>query len=132
MTDKEQALLTIAEAMGIEIEIIANSKSQPPKVSNGYILAALEELNTRLNSKFRDTKVNKQLLTAIGKANYTLQDITRVVDYKIAEWGNDPAMKKYLVPATLFRFNNFEKYFDASHTVAANPLHELLKDDWDE
>lgn len=127
--EKVQALHTIANAMGFDITI-NDKEEQPPKANPEYIEQTLIILNKRLGSKFRATKVNVQLINAIAKAKYTFEDISRVVNFKAAEWENDKEMARYLVPATLFRFNNFEKYFDASQTIKGNKMHELLKDEW--
>jgi len=42
----------------------------------------------------------------------TVETMKRIVDMKQAEWGNDPRMRKYVRPSTLFGPENFRKYRD--------------------
>lgn len=137
MTDQERALHTIAKAMGFEITtlFVGTKTNQVPENSClKFNEDAIAILNKRLKAKFRpSTLTTSHPLNALRVAGYTLDDISRVVNLKATEWEFDPNMKKHLVPATLFRFNNFEKYLDATSVSApANKMYELLKDDWNE
>ena len=72
-------------------------------------------LNKTLGSSFRDsTQQTKKDLKKIWEEKYTLQEVARMIVYKHQEWKDDKDMSKYLVPSTLFRFSNFEKYVEAS------------------
>jgi len=83
----------------------------------------IKYLNIKLKTKFRDnTNQTIKDLEKIWKEKYTLNDIKKVLDYKINEWKEDTEMKKYLVPSTLFRFSNFEKYLEsASNYIEVKP-----------
>ena len=72
-------------------------------------------LNKTLGSSFRDsTQQTKKDLKKIWEEKYTLQEVARMIIYKHQEWKDDKDMSKFLVPSTLFRFSNFEKYVEAS------------------
>lgn len=47
-----------------------------------------------------------------GGAKQAHEDVHRVVDAKVAEWGSDPKMAAHLKPGTLFRLSNFQRYVD--------------------
>ena len=72
-------------------------------------VALLEYLNTKTGSKFRPAKANLDLLTA-RLATATPEDIRAVIDAKVGEWEDNPDMKKYLRPDTLFGARKFEQY----------------------
>jgi len=72
-------------------------------------------LNKTLGSSFRDsTQQTKKDLKKIWEEKYTLQEVGKMIVYKHQEWKDNKDMSKYLVPSTLFRFSNFEKYVEAS------------------
>ena len=83
----------------------------------------IKYLNIKLKTKFRDnTNQTIKDLEKIWKEKYTLNDIKKVLDYKINEWKDDKEFSKYLVPSTLFRFSNFEKYLEsASNYIEVKP-----------
>ena len=43
---------------------------------------------------------------------FTIDDFKKVIDVKCAQWLNDPNMKKYLRPETLFKASHFESYLN--------------------
>lgn len=83
--------------------------------SKEFIERTIKFLNKTLKSSFRDsTQQTKKDLKKIWEEKYTLQEVARMIIYKHQEWKDDKDMSKYLVPSTLFRFSNFEKYVEAS------------------
>ena len=60
----------------------------------------------------------------------------KVIDNKVAVWGNDPKMAEYLRPSTLFAASHFEEYMNdipkvknTSATIYHHPENGL--DYWD-
>ena len=92
-----------------------NEKKINNITSSEFRERTIKYLNIKLKTKFRDnTNQTIKDLEKIWKEKYTLNDIKKVLDYKINEWKEDTEMKKYLVPSTLFRFSNFEKYLESA------------------
>ena len=58
------------------------------------------------------------------KQELTLEMVRAVVEYKQAEWGEDPQMKKYLQPSTLFG-GKFDQYLDNAWMEPAQSEGEL-------
>ena len=81
------------------------------------IEAVVNYLNDQTGSSFRtDTKATVSLLDALFHKGYTLHNIQRVIDYKISKW-NNPRMKKYLRPKTLFDRYQFKWYLHELEVV---------------
>lgn len=72
---------------------------------------AIEYLNSKTGKKFNPaSKNNVSLIQKLFKEKYTSEDIKSVVDYRLETWGDDPKMREYLRPSTIFRLSNFENY----------------------
>ncbi len=71
----------------------------------------LKYLNERANRNFR--KVNKHITARLRE--YDLIDLIDVIDWKVAEWGEDEKMKKYIRPETLFSAEHFDTYLDEAN-----------------
>lgn len=52
---------------------------------------------------------------------YTVQDLKDVIDLKMIQWANNPQMKDYLTPKTLFNETNFENYIQQVDVAKQNP-----------
>ena len=73
----------------------------------------IEYLNLRANTKFRpNSTATKRHLNARLAEGFTIDDFKKVIDVKCAQWLNDPNMKKYLRPETLFKASHFESYLN--------------------
>lgn len=60
-------------------------------------------LNQQLGTAYKPNAAkNKTVINARLKEGYTFSDFKKVVDTKLAEWGNDSRMSKFLRPETLF------------------------------
>lgn len=68
----------------------------------------IDYLNQKTGKNFRHAQTHLSLISKILK-DYNPEDLTRVVDNKVKEWGGTE-MDKYLRPSTLFRRSNFENY----------------------
>lgn len=70
-------------------------------------------LNQRVGTHYRTTTAStRRLVKARLKEGFTVDEIKLVIDKKCAEWLNNPSMREYLRPETLFG-NKFESYLNA-------------------
>jgi phage replication O-like protein O len=69
----------------------------------------LEYFNEKANKRFEPVKANLDFIKGRLK-EFKREDVIRVIDVKVAEWINDPFMKKYLRPATIFNATKFAQY----------------------
>lgn len=75
--------------------------------------ACCEVLNAATGSGYvADSSETLRLARALAKARRTPADVRRVVQDRIAAWGDDPKMRGYLRPATLLAARNFATYLD--------------------
>ena len=73
----------------------------------------IEYLNLKANTKFRShSAATKRHLNARLAEGFTIDDFKKVINIKCAQWLNDPNMKKYLRPETLFSASHFESYLN--------------------
>ena len=71
----------------------------------------IDHLNEVSGKSFRrETKATRSKVRTLLKAGYTREDITRVIDIKCSEWLDNPRMREYVRPKTLFAQENFESY----------------------
>ena len=78
---------------------------------------AIEEIIAYLNEvtgkKFRtSSQLTKRHLNARLKEDYTVDDFKKVIAYKYEQWGNNPKMREYIRPETLFG-TKFESYLQS-------------------
>ena len=109
------------------------SQSHPSPENNIICSTAVELLNSLSGSSFRgNTEKTKRLLAARTKEGFTLEDIETVIRHQCTLWGNDPRMRCYLRPETLFG-TKFESYLsDAKrHTEETGYILAPLEDPWE-
>jgi len=69
-------------------------------------------LNETASTNFRSNNPKTQkLIQARIKEGFTLEDFYQVIKNKVEDWGNNPEMRKYLRPITLFG-TKFEAYLN--------------------
>ena len=106
--------------VGIPVGIPSIDKSREDK-SNKDTMPCCEEakeiieyLNSRCNTRYRaNTDSTKKHINARLKEGFTVEDFKQVIDTKVAEWGKDAKMRKFLRPETLFG-TKFESYLNQS------------------
>lgn len=74
------------------------------------VIHILNYLNAKRASNYKPTQANKRLISARLKEGFSLEDLKRVIDNKIIEWGNSRKMEKYIRPSTLFNAEKFSQY----------------------
>lgn len=70
----------------------------------------LSHLNQKAGKGFKAVKSNVGLIAARLKEGATVEECKSVVDVKVADWANDPKMRMYLRPETLFNASKFAQY----------------------
>ena len=69
----------------------------------------ISHLNERTGGKYRPTDQLRDRIRELLEAGYTEEDMIGVIDAKVSEWKDDPKMRSYLRPRTLFG-DKFEEY----------------------
>lgn len=90
--------------------------------------AIVDHLNAKVGSRY--TTKNKQLrgyVHARLEEGFTVDDFFAVIDTKSAKWRDDPKMRDYLRPSTLFAPTHFEEYLNES----PHPTSIMDSVDWD-
>ena len=83
------------------------------------IKSIIDYLNQKTQSNFKaKTEATKKSIIARLKEGYTVEDFKRVIDAKVKDWSDDPDMREYLRPQTLFRPSNFESYLNEANRPA--------------
>ncbi|BAQ11131.1 hypothetical protein OXB_2660 [Bacillus sp. OxB-1] len=77
------------------------------------VFEVIDYLNAKTGKEFRaKSKSTRRMLNARLSEGYSLEDFKAVIDVKVGHWGNDPHMRNYLRPSTLFAPTNFENYLN--------------------
>lgn len=78
-----------------------------------FVRVAVAYLNSITGRNFQETNESTvKNLRAVMKRGYSAEKVLAVIDSKFKSWKDDSKMKTYLVPGTLFRLSNFERYAD--------------------
>ena len=112
---------------GAEIEDM-----DPPPLTHDEKDARLSEqraeivahLNETLGTRYRpNAAATRRHVDARLREGYAVEDFKTVIDFKAGEWRDDPKMRQYLRPSTLFG-PKFEDYLNAA-TMAGKPSHDF-------
>lgn len=99
------------------------------KEYNEAINQIVSYLNDKADTGYRaNTKQTRDLIIAKLRVDYTVQDFFRVIDTKVAEWG-DTENDKFLRPATLFG-GKFESYLNQKPMKKEKDLSKASMDGW--
>lgn len=73
----------------------------------------LKFLNERAGKRYAPVERNlKFIIDRMEETEeYTVEAMRAVIAMKVREWIDNPEMKKYLRPSTLFNGTNFDKYY---------------------
>ena len=94
-----------------------SSAKANPQIPFKEIVEYLNE-KTEKNYSYK-AKGNRTLIRARWNENYTLKDFKKVIDIKTEQWKDDPKMKQYLRPSTLFN-SKFDNYLNEEMKEDAN------------
>lgn len=75
--------------------------------------AIIDYFNERCGTRYtyRNQAVNRMIHARLSEG-FTIDDFRTVIDTKASKWGNDPKMRDYLRPTTLFSPTHFEAYLN--------------------
>ena len=76
-----------------------------PSLSSSLV----DYLNKKTGSNYRATNSVTERIGDLVAEGYTAEDMARVIDLKVSEWGGSEKMRQYLRPSTLFG-EKFEEY----------------------
>ncbi len=101
-----------------EIKKEGNKRNKDILLSNlDTVKSVVDYLNEKCGTKYKHSSAEMQrLIVARLNQGFGLEDFKRVIDNKVADWGNDSQMSKFLRPQTLFG-NKFESYLNQSVAV---------------
>lgn len=88
-----------------------------PYIYNAEIEEILNFLNEKTGKHYTTrSKASVKMITERLKEGYTVDEFKSVIQNKTDAWLNNPEMKVYLRPETLFCAKHFESYLNDSHT----------------
>jgi len=70
----------------------------------------LRYLNEKAGRRLPNVDTNKSNIRARLREGHTMEDLLLVIDLKCQQWADNPQMKNYLRPATLFAKTHFHDY----------------------
>lgn len=113
----EPAPVETQEAKVVVLPSAKKNKRKEEEASDNdkIIEETIDYLNKRIHTSYRPSSAEtKKHLHARIKEGYKLEDFIRVIDSKAKEWLDDPKMRQYLRPSTLFSSKNFESYLQSA------------------
>lgn len=90
----------------------------PVPVDSSSPSSVIKYLNQKVGSSYRTDTETIQLITDLIGMGYTEHDLRVVIDKKTADWLDDPKMRQYLKPSTLFG-PRFPEYLSAPEPIQA-------------
>lgn len=108
---EKQKVMQIEEKSNVTNNVTDNVTVTHLSYSYSYSISNIVNyLNNKLNSNYKSNTNNTvKHITARLKEGYTEEDFYLVIDSKVADWKDDPKMRQYLRPDTLFG-TKFESY----------------------
>ena len=98
------------EAVNVNVNVNVNGNVND-NVADAESLSSslISYLNEKSGGKYKPTAAITDRIGELLVAGYTERDFYQVIDSKVAEWKDDPKMRSYLRPRTLFG-DKFEEY----------------------
>ncbi|QLR42759.1 conserved phage C-terminal domain-containing protein [Enterobacter sp. RHBSTW-00994] len=90
----------------------------------------LVHLNQVTNSRYQVSTTSLQNIRARIGEGFTVEELTLVVDYCNAKWGNDLKMSDYLRPQTLFQPSKFPGYLKSANNWAKAGRPARVNGEW--
>lgn len=97
------------------IYIVGEPTAEKPKKDSymDQVEEILSYLNEKTGKKFTSrSKSSVKMIKDRLREGYVVDEFKAVIDNKVAAWGNNPDMKIYLRPETLFRPSHFDSYLN--------------------
>jgi uncharacterized phage protein (TIGR02220 family) len=97
------------------IYIVGEPTAEKPKkeLYMEKVEEVLNYLNEKTGKKFTSrSKSSVKMIKDRLREGYVVDEFKAVIDNKVAAWGNNPDMKIYLRPETLFRPSHFDSYLN--------------------
>lgn len=120
---KQTAKTANVEPVGKTEQLTVAEKTEKATAKKAEIDAAasrlVEHLNAVAGTAFRATaKGNVEKFARVLKTKEgTEEEVRMVIEFKTAQWGNDPKMRQYLNPETLSRPSHFPGYLEAAYNA---------------
>lgn len=86
-----------------------NESGLNPDSAPSLSSSLVDYLNKKTGSNYRATKSVTERIGDLVADGYTAEDMARVIDLKVSEWGGSEKMRQHLRPSTLFG-EKFEEY----------------------
>lgn len=101
-----------------------DEKSERPEPSSvaeerDVVKKVVADLNERAGRRFKATGAAASYIRARMREGAVLEDFLEVNRKKVAEWGGDEKMSKYLQPSTLYSSKHFDEYLNAPDPTGA-------------
>ena len=74
-------------------------------------------LNEYAGKNFKKTDSTSRMINARLNEGFTVDEIKSVIRLKTDQWKNDPKMKAYIRPETLFNATKFQSYINETPTI---------------
>lgn len=103
------------ESIDKNIYIVGEPTTEKPKKDSymNQIEEILSYLNEKTGKKFTSrSKSSVKMIKDRLREGYVVDEFKAVIDNKTAAWGNNPDMRIYLRPETLFRPSHFDSYLN--------------------
>ena len=98
------------EAVNVNVNVNVNGNGNVNGADADSLSSSLiSYLNEKSGGKYKPTAAITDRIRELLAAGYTEADFIQVIDSKVAEWKDDPKMRSYLRPRTLFG-DKFEEY----------------------
>ena len=98
-----------------------------PDVIPSPSFSVISYLNEKTGSSYQVNSVTDERLTELVSLGYTEKDFRSVIDRKCAEWLEDPKMRMFLRPSTLFG-PKFVEYLSAPEPIQAEEIKKQSQD----
>lgn len=92
------------------------------------VARVVDYLNRLTGTQYKATsKATAEMINARLAQGWTAEDIELVIAHKTHAWLNDPRMRQYLRPETLFALKHFESYLNAARMDLQKPQTQNLQ-----
>jgi len=106
------------------------AETDPEVLITDQAIAVLKHLNLVTGSRYQTAKSSLENIRARLKDGFTPDELTLVVDYTNAKWGDDLKMTEYLRPTTLFTPSKFPGYLKAGGAWDRNGRPACVNGEW--